>query len=42
MKCEHCGVAFKPRRSWSKYCSKKCGNSARVKAFRAKVKKETK
>ena len=35
-KCRQCGKVFSPKREWSRYCSRSCGDLFRVHSFRKK------
>ena len=36
--CERCGVRYKPKRSDQRYCWSKCGDAARLKRYRGRMK----
>lgn len=32
--CRHCAAEFSPKKPWGKFCSHRCGNNFRMKAYR--------
>ena len=39
MRCPKCKKRFTPQKPWAKYCTKACGDAARMRAYRERKKK---
>lgn len=39
--CPICQKEFTPQKTWGKYCSRKCGDIARMRAYRERKKPKT-